>query len=286
MWDPRYEVQNKRSDALVQTIDLAPTLLHFFDVPVPDDMQGHSLHAVMENDDPVREGALFGIHGGHINCTDGRYVYMRGPNDITNGPLHEYTLMPTHMNKMFDVQVFKGMELAEPFSFTKGCSVMKIKGNTYINPYLYGHLLFDLEKDPKQENVIDDPKVELRMIKLMAKLMREHDAPSEQFQRIGIPEDGIADIADLEQDKAIRQQRMKVDLGLGEQWTGKAPEMFFALQCFTPAPVRAMLNDKLAETVRNKPTKELSEQDIFQLANDLFGVRAPMLVGFLKMSGR
>lgn len=283
VWDPRFGVNNKRSDALVQTIDLAPTLLHFFDVPIPDTMQGQSLHEVIESGASIREGALFGMHGGHINCTDGRYVYMRGPKDMNNGPLYEYTLMPAHMNRMFDVQELKGMELAEPLPFSNGCPVLKIKGNTFINPYLYGHLLFDLEKDPKQENAIDDSDTELRMIRLMAKLLREHDAPGEQFERIGIPEDGIAAIADLEQDKAIRQQRLKVNLDLGEEWTGKAAELFFALQCLAPTPIRAMLNDKLAEIIRKKAANEVSEQDVFQLANELFGGRAPMVIGFLRM---
>ncbi|WP_409346017.1 sulfatase [Paenibacillus sp. MBLB4367] len=284
VWDPRFGVQNKRSDALVQTIDLAPTLLHFFDVPVPDTMQGQSLHTVIENGTPVREGALFGMHGGHINCTDGRYVYMRGPKDMYNGPLYEYTLMPTHKNRMFDVQELIGMEVVEPLPFSNGCPVLKIKGATFINPFLYGNFLFDLEKDPKQENAIDDPETELRMIRLMAKLMREHDAPSEQFERIGIPVDGIASITDLEQGKALRLQRLEVDLGLGEEWPGKTADLFFALQCFAPDPIRAVLNDKLADILRNKTTNEVSEQDVFQLVNDLFGAHAPMLIGFLKMT--
>ncbi|MCF2939801.1 hypothetical protein L1N85_15380 [Paenibacillus alkaliterrae] len=44
-----------RSYALVQTIDLAPTLLHYFDIPVPGDMQGRSLHSVLETGAAIRE---------------------------------------------------------------------------------------------------------------------------------------------------------------------------------------------------------------------------------------
>ncbi|WP_409347147.1 sulfatase [Paenibacillus sp. MBLB4367] len=284
VWDPRFGVKNKRSDALVQTIDLAPTLLHFFDVPVPETVQGQSLHDVIESGACIRDGALFGMHGGHINCTDGRYVYMRGAQDVNNGPLYEYTLMPAHMNRMFDVQELKEMELVEPLPFSNGCPVLKIKGNNFINPYLYGHILFDLEKDPQQENPIDDPETELSMIRLMAKLMLEHNAPSEQFERTGVPADGIACIADLERDKALRQQQLKVNLGQGEGWVGKAAEAFFALKCFAPAPLRAILNDKLADKIRSKSANEVSEEDVFQLANDLFGGRASMLIGFLRMS--
>lgn len=34
-----------------------------------------------------------GVHGGQVNVTDGRYVYMRGPCSQENQPLHEY--LPT-----------------------------------------------------------------------------------------------------------------------------------------------------------------------------------------------
>ena len=59
--------------------------------------------AVLTDDRQVREGALFGIHGGHVNVTDGRYVYMRAAADPGNGPLEEFTLMPTHMRSRFGV---------------------------------------------------------------------------------------------------------------------------------------------------------------------------------------
>ena len=43
---------------------------------------------------------MFGVHGGQVNVTDGRYVYMRGPARADNAPLSEYTLMPTHMRAL------------------------------------------------------------------------------------------------------------------------------------------------------------------------------------------
>ncbi|SUH16631.1 sulfatase [Salmonella enterica subsp. enterica] len=58
-------------------IDWAPTLLDYFQQPIPADMQGQPLAKVIASDEPVREGALFGVFSGHVNVTDGRYVYMR-----------------------------------------------------------------------------------------------------------------------------------------------------------------------------------------------------------------
>ena len=71
----------------------------------------------------MREAAIFGNHGGQVNVTDGRYVYMRAPAQPDNQPLYNYTLMPTHMRDPFSVDEFADVELAEPFGFSKavGC---------------------------------------------------------------------------------------------------------------------------------------------------------------------
>ena len=187
IWDPRNGQHGEHRKSLVQTIDLAPTLLEFFGVERPDDMQGVPLRETIATDKPVREAGLFGVHGGHVNCTDGRYVYMRAPTDPRNEPLYNYTLMPTHMRMMFTLDELRDVELAEPFSFTKGCRTIKTRARGWINPHPFGTLLFDLEKDPKQEHPIEDPDVEEMMIQHMIRLMRANDAPPEQFERLGLP---------------------------------------------------------------------------------------------------
>ena len=58
IWDPRTGAAGERRKALVQTIDLAPTLLSYFGVPIPPDMQGHDLQTVLQQDIPVRDAAL------------------------------------------------------------------------------------------------------------------------------------------------------------------------------------------------------------------------------------
>ena len=104
IWDPRSKVAGERRQSLVQMIDMPATLLDYFDVEGSDAIQGKSLTNTVANDSPVREAALFGIFGGHVNVTDGQYVYMRGPQDPEfNGPLFEHTLMPTHMSGPFSV---------------------------------------------------------------------------------------------------------------------------------------------------------------------------------------
>jgi arylsulfatase A-like enzyme len=191
IWDPRCGIKGERRQSIVQTIDLAPTLLEYFNVAVPKDMQGKSLRETLIMDKPVREAALYGIHGGHVNCTDGRYVYMRAPVSQDNQPLYNYTLMPTHMRNRFSIKELQNTELSPSLPFTKGCKVLKIKSlgipELDFNPYNFGTFLYDLKDDPLQKNPISDSEIEAKMISHLIRLMKENDAPIEQYERLGLP---------------------------------------------------------------------------------------------------
>ena len=191
IWDPRCGLRGKRRQSLVQTIDLAPTLLDYFGVEAPADMQGRSLADVVSGDTPLRAAGLYGVFGGHVNVTDGRYVYMRAAVNASNTPLNEYTLMPTHMQHTFAVDELQDIQLADPFTFTKGCPTMKIPGRCWINPHSFGSLLFDLQADPLQQHPLDAPAIEARMLDHLLRLMSENAAPPEQYLRLGLPVPGV-----------------------------------------------------------------------------------------------
>lgn len=188
IWDPRSKIRGERREALVQTIDLAPTLLDLFGVNIPEDMQGKPLKNTIKSDITVRKSALYGMYGGHVNCTDGRYVYMRAPVRPDNQPLYEYTLMPTHMREMFSIDELKTIELVDSFSFTKGIKAMKILARQRKRRHIhhFGTLLFDLKQDPEQNEPIDNSEVEEMMKEKMVQSMKENDAPVEQFERLGL----------------------------------------------------------------------------------------------------
>ena len=186
IWDPRSGKQGERRQSLVQTIDLAATVLEYFGRPIPKDMQGVPLRETIARDTPVREAGLFGLYGAHVNVTDGRYVYMRAPVRADNTPLYQYTLMPSHMRRMYDVPDLQDIEIAPPFAFTKGCRVMKIRGESWVNAHSFGTMLFDLKNDPRQERPIEDKAIELKMIEHMIRLMQWNDAPAEQYERLGL----------------------------------------------------------------------------------------------------
>ncbi|MBF0678607.1 MAG: sulfatase-like hydrolase/transferase [Devosia sp.] len=190
VWDPRSRVAGERRQSLVQTIDIAPTLLDFFGLQPTPDMLGRPLKDTVANDTPVREGGLFGIFGGHVSVTDGRYVYMRASAEPANTPLLEHTLMPTHMRTRFEPSEFKDVEMHPGFSFTKGAPVMRMTGWTMRGPAEFGTLLYDLETDPGQTTPLRDAALELRMADMLVRLMRENDAPPSQYERLGLPTTG------------------------------------------------------------------------------------------------
>ncbi|TCC44306.1 sulfatase [Kribbella capetownensis] len=196
VWDPRAGQAGQRRDALVQTIDLGPTLLDFFDVGTPPDMQGRSVAGVLSGG-TTRKGALFGAHGGHVNVTDGRYVYLRACADPSNTPLFDYTLMPTHMRSRFAPDELHDAELVPGFTFTQGAPVLRVAAQPMGNPWWHGSLLFDLENDPHQRTPLLDDDLELELATLMVELMRANDAPEDQYVRLGLPVEGPVTSAHL-----------------------------------------------------------------------------------------
>lgn len=202
IWDPRYGKCGQRRQALCQTIDLAPTLLDYFGMDIPENMQGKSLRPIIDGDEQLHEGVLFGIHGGHVNVTDGRFVYMKASVSEDNQPLCEYTLMPTHMIGLFKDTEFQGATLCNDFKFIGNYPVMKLPGWTWLSSSKYGDMLFDLDNDPGQERNLLYPgqehyplteasgdgvsEIGERMRCMMRRLMAESEAPAEQYERIGL----------------------------------------------------------------------------------------------------
>jgi arylsulfatase A-like enzyme len=186
VWDPRHGLAGQKREALVQTMDIAPTLLDFFEQPIPPDMQGRPLTPVLRDDTPIRKTALFGMYGGHVNITDGRYVYMRGAAASGNQPMINYTHMPTHMVCRFGIDEMRRMTIHPGFSFTKGCPVMQIPTQAHPGLTPPETLLYDLGTDPLQERPLQDPALEQRMTGLLIEAMRASDAPPEQYQRLSL----------------------------------------------------------------------------------------------------
>jgi hypothetical protein len=100
--------------------------------------------------------------------------------------LYEYTLMPTHIHAPFSVQELADIQLAEPFTFTKGCRTLRVPGRMPLNPQDFGTLLFDVENDPQQQEPLDNPEIVRMMVDHLLRLMKQVDSPAEQYERLGL----------------------------------------------------------------------------------------------------
>ena len=182
--DPRNPKPNQRRQALVQpSIDLGPTLLKFFGLEPTGDMLGHDLAPVIAVDMPVREAAMWGQFGATVNVTDGRYVYMRGNAERASAP-PMFTLNCLNMRAPMAVEQLRNIELHAGFGFTKGYPVLQIPSATQraaTPPALY-----DLRANPAQTETIENPAIEAQMCAHLERLMRECEAPPQQFERLGL----------------------------------------------------------------------------------------------------
>lgn len=277
--DPRFPKGGEVREEIVQTIDLPATLLEFFGVPCPADMQGKPIRKVIEEDKPIRDYALFGIHGAHVSIFDGKYVYMKAPvSEKNNQPLYEYTTMPMHMRNLFSVDELKKAEAVsgDTFGFTKGCPVWKIpKGNgsgskdfsdllingrdseeakhidnnSMVNAANFGDKLFDMENDPHQEQELHDARIEAAMANILQRAMLENDCPTEQFERIGIAKDRKITEEDIEILHEMEKKFAGPDILPQYQWTKGAVNIYHALMKFIPKENRAKVIHKLQEEI-------------------------------------
>ncbi len=183
IWDPQNPVKGEVRSSLVQTIDIPATLMEFFDAPMPKHMQGQPLQPVIRDDTPVRSSGLFGYFGQMTCMVDDEYIFMRAAKTEDNTPINCYTWM-LHSANSVDTE---GEFSFKRFDFTDGLPVPAIpfRGRK-ANEFQQRDLLFDRREDPNQENPIDDPKLIDEMCRRMAKLMRESEAPEEQFVRLGL----------------------------------------------------------------------------------------------------
>jgi hypothetical protein len=183
IWDPRHPVKGVRRKALVQTIDIPATILDYFNQPRPATMQGRSITPALRSDEKIREGGLFGYFGQMTCMIYGDTVFMRAPKTPDNGPLYQYTWM-LHGAQAVDREGDFGFTT---FPFSQGMPVPKIPlMNRPINEFQREDLLFDLSQDPGQLRPIQDEALKAKMCQVMAQMMKEADAPEEQFVRLGL----------------------------------------------------------------------------------------------------
>jgi arylsulfatase A-like enzyme len=181
----------QRRDQLTQNIDVMPTLLDYFGVPLEHKIHGESLRAVLEDDAPVqREAVLYGWFGMPVNVTDGKYTYMRASATEENTPLYMHCQIPTAYN-FHEVPGWGMYREAEfgPFLPYTDMPVIRSRAKMRRTSIVKDTQLFDIESDPGQTiNLAGaETDTEATYIDLLKRTMEKADAPISQFERLGLP---------------------------------------------------------------------------------------------------
>lgn len=195
IWHPQMGARRgTRTDTLSQTPDLMPTILDFYDIPIPREVTAHSLMPVLNGGTSERDSAILGMFAGPICVTDGRYSYYLYPSDRSGAPPSVYTVMPSHMVSLYSVDELRSAELVEPFDFTKGARVMKINMDPTVGEtglagnalWEGGSCLFDLETDPGQHHPLDDQDTIDRLRRAIFGHLVQHNAPEDFYAHYGL----------------------------------------------------------------------------------------------------
>lgn len=195
--DPRApQAMGRRTRALTQTADIMPTLLGFHGVTAPSEVRANDLAPIIAGEErPGRDVVVYGLFGGPIGVTNGRYALFHYPPDLYAEGLREYTLAPTHMMDFFALDELRTAELAPGFDFMKGVPVLSVAAlpnakRVPMNDGLAfqdtGTRLFDLETDPQQDHPIDDPDTIKRLLSRAIAVLEAHDTPVEVYRWYGL----------------------------------------------------------------------------------------------------
>lgn len=183
--------------ALSTGVDIHATICDVFGV-VPGDHRTHGrslVPVVTEQADEVRGHVLCGIWGRHVQVIDRQRLYARGPVE-ENFPLamwsNRWSTMPA---RGYPNVVLPRPDRRAALAFVPGSQVPVIRqpftpGD--LLPYwalgttLDDHRLFDLDDDPGAERNLAGSRPEGDAIEVLRLALQEVDAPSEQFERLGL----------------------------------------------------------------------------------------------------
>jgi len=194
---------SSRCAALTQNIDLFPTILDYFGVDPEtcrNRLHGKSLRPVLDGrQSKVREALIYGYYGLSVNVTDGKYSYFRAARNEDNRPLNLYTASPSTLRQNFGVdsvadftRIDQGRHLSwtsyPVFKYPADCIRYDNQSQNFAvrNAYNRESLLFDIGADYAQAQPVQDPALEKAYSDLLSRLMKEHDSPTEQFERLGL----------------------------------------------------------------------------------------------------
>jgi arylsulfatase A-like enzyme len=183
--DPEGERNGERVDALTSAVDLYATILDAAGVPddARDDRHSRSLRPLLRGEtDTHREYALYGYWGSSVNVTDGEYTYLHPCEADVDATVYSTTQMDAY--GWFTPPEPKDAAVAElPYA---DAPVWRFDAPSHARQD--DAMLFHVREDPGQETEVGDerPGEVDRMRDLLARGLRELDAPDGQFARLGL----------------------------------------------------------------------------------------------------
>ncbi len=190
----------QRVQAVTQNIDIMPTLLDYYGVDWdPSKLHGRSWMPIFDGVEKIRDYAIYGWFGKPVNITDGQYTYFRAPANGDNMPLYQYYGMPVTFMSYLGANLTPEEQGDEEilsmgrylpwtnmpvYRLNQGL-LSKGKPRDEV-PEIYENKLYDVEQDPGQEHEILDEQLEERMKEALVRMLKEHDAPREQYTRLGL----------------------------------------------------------------------------------------------------
>lgn len=180
---------------LTQAIDIMPTVLEAHGVPIPAEVLGTSLMPLAKDAAaPTRDYGLFGVHAMTVNVTDGTYTYFRAPV-ASNQPCFEYAAIPHTIRHKMGTEDPQAIEFgrflprtAYPVYRFPCKRPANIDQRTDSLEEVHESLLFNIKNDYMQlKNLAgQNQELESQMIELLKRGLVEHEAPVEQFERLGL----------------------------------------------------------------------------------------------------
>lgn len=174
IYHPGQAAPGRRVPHLVQLVDLFPTILDAFGLPVPEGSHGHSLLPFVLGDGPaesMRSYACYGRFGEAINVTDGKWTLFLWPPGESNEPLYWYSPLPP-------AAPWGGVRVTGPYADGRYPAFVA-RGNM-------GTALYHLPTDYAQNHNVasENPEVVRRLKRCIADFIRRADGPPEQLQRL------------------------------------------------------------------------------------------------------
>ena len=183
-----------RISMLTQSTDIMPTLLDYFDCPLPPHVTALSLRPLIENTAATwREDIIFGYFGMAVNITDGRHLYMRNPVREDGDPLHVYTAMPIQwLNHWFPRSLYDKIEMGRYLGHTYNIPLYKIpqqgkapRARPCCPSFTGNHELYTLPCTPESAP-LHDPKLEAHFARRIITHLKRSGAPEEHLIRLGL----------------------------------------------------------------------------------------------------